>query len=296
MEILITGATGFVGGRLCRQLLRDGHRITALVRKGSTGKLHVGAKRLVHDLSQGPCDATPFDIVIHCAGETTPSAPSIPLEASLNVLLAKNIAASACKRLIVISSVAASIAEHTPQLARRYGFEKLGAELAIRSALPKGIPCVFVRAPAIYGPGVTGPIDRLSRLMAKGVPLPLANARAPRPYISTRNFETFVSTIVNAPIGLWTTAHMTTPEPHDGRLVSTATLCRMMARVQGRRSPRLFYMPQPFVRAFADALGKRDLVTSALDPVPLKNDGHAVTHWGWSPAETMPHTLSYLRE
>lgn len=294
MEILITGASGFVGGRLCRQLLRDGHRITALVRPSSIKKLHVGAKVLSHDLLAKPIDASGFDLVIHCAGETQPSAPNVPLEASVNVRLAQNIAASRCKRLLVISSIAASIAETSPEKARRYGFEKLAGELVIRATLPKGVPCVFVRAPAIYGPGVTGPLESLSQMVARGVPLPLSGAKVPRPYMSTRNFENFVSVIANAPIDVWATAHFSTPEPHDGALITTADLCRMLAVVQ-RRKPRLFFVPRSLISAFGNLFGKRDLVTSAFDPVPLQNDGTAVAHWGWTPKETMPRSLSYLR-
>ena len=33
MRMLITGASGFIGGVLCRQLLERGHEVTALVRR-----------------------------------------------------------------------------------------------------------------------------------------------------------------------------------------------------------------------------------------------------------------------
>lgn len=32
-KFLITGATGFIGARLCEELLRDGHQIIALTRQ-----------------------------------------------------------------------------------------------------------------------------------------------------------------------------------------------------------------------------------------------------------------------
>ena len=35
MKVLVTGATGFVGGNLARLLWRQGHEVKALVRPGS---------------------------------------------------------------------------------------------------------------------------------------------------------------------------------------------------------------------------------------------------------------------
>ena len=46
---LVTGATGFIGGRLARRLLDDGWRVTALVRPGSKLTGCPGLKRHVHD-------------------------------------------------------------------------------------------------------------------------------------------------------------------------------------------------------------------------------------------------------
>ncbi|MCP5113000.1 MAG: NAD-dependent epimerase/dehydratase family protein, partial [bacterium] len=34
-RISVTGATGFVGGHLCRRLVAEGHRVKALVRRRS---------------------------------------------------------------------------------------------------------------------------------------------------------------------------------------------------------------------------------------------------------------------
>lgn len=38
MKAIVTGATGFIGTALCRELLENGHEVTALVRPGSTKK------------------------------------------------------------------------------------------------------------------------------------------------------------------------------------------------------------------------------------------------------------------
>ncbi len=38
MKVLVTGATGFIGGNLARELVKQGYQVRALVRKGSNLK------------------------------------------------------------------------------------------------------------------------------------------------------------------------------------------------------------------------------------------------------------------
>jgi nucleoside-diphosphate-sugar epimerase/putative sterol carrier protein len=91
LNVLLTGATGYLGKHLLAALLRDGHRVTALVRGGSTARLERAlapfalpaalraAPRLVvvaGDVSVADCGladgvpAGPFDALVHCAGLT----------------------------------------------------------------------------------------------------------------------------------------------------------------------------------------------------------------------------------
>lgn len=68
MQILITGATGFIGRHLC-QKLNAHHQITALVRDPQKAQQVLDSKiELITDLSSLP-DLTPFDAVINLAGE-----------------------------------------------------------------------------------------------------------------------------------------------------------------------------------------------------------------------------------
>jgi len=47
--VFITGGTGYMGTRLIKRLLKDGHPVTALVRKGSEHKLPAGATPIIGD-------------------------------------------------------------------------------------------------------------------------------------------------------------------------------------------------------------------------------------------------------
>lgn len=71
MKILLTGATGLIGGAIAMQLVRDGHSIVSVSRNVESAKLavpfparHVSWK----EIDAGILD--PVDVVIHLAGES----------------------------------------------------------------------------------------------------------------------------------------------------------------------------------------------------------------------------------
>ena len=43
-KFLITGATGFIGSKLCQELLSDGHQIVALTRQKNKISMHENLK------------------------------------------------------------------------------------------------------------------------------------------------------------------------------------------------------------------------------------------------------------
>lgn len=71
MVVCITGATGFIGGRLAQQHLKLGNEVRYLTRTDS--KLIIGAKAFIGDVNSTADQLMPFlnnaDIIYHCAGE-----------------------------------------------------------------------------------------------------------------------------------------------------------------------------------------------------------------------------------
>ena len=73
MKILMTGATGFIGLALCKQLLANGHEVTAVVRPDSQRKYKIPDKVTVQELSFDNLDkiSGQFDICYHLAWNGT---------------------------------------------------------------------------------------------------------------------------------------------------------------------------------------------------------------------------------
>lgn len=74
MDILVTGATGFVGARVCRRLLERGHRVTAFHRPSSDlSVLHsLELNHAIGDLTDGPSIMQALrghEAVIHAAAD-----------------------------------------------------------------------------------------------------------------------------------------------------------------------------------------------------------------------------------
>ncbi|MCX6357973.1 MAG: NAD-dependent epimerase/dehydratase family protein [Candidatus Aureabacteria bacterium] len=170
MTVLVTGATGCVGGNLAEVLIGKGHRVRALVRPGSdTGFLRaLGLELCPGDLGDRASLAravTGIDVVFHCAAVVSDWA-SLEEMHRVNVEGLKNLL-DACegvklKRFVYMSSMVVlgmgaqnNLDESASYVATgdNYNTTKIEAEkLALECARERGIPVTVVRAPYVYGP------------------------------------------------------------------------------------------------------------------------------------------------
>lgn len=173
-KVLVTGATGFIGGHLVRKLLagkratvralvRDPARAQDLVRQG----VEVVPGDLV-DMASLERAVQGCSVVIHAAAQVA-SVPSRATFEQSNVRGTENLlraaAAAKVRRFVHLSSIAvfglATDGEVTDESPRQpcgdpYCDTKVGAEEeAFRAYRERGLPVAVLRPSAVYGPGST---------------------------------------------------------------------------------------------------------------------------------------------
>jgi uncharacterized protein YbjT (DUF2867 family) len=162
VKLAITGATGFVGGRLLELALAEGHQIRALARRTQQERDGVtwidGALDRPDSLDRL---AEGADAVIHVAGVLN-ARDSAGFEAG-NVTGTSAMVAAAEKAEVQRFVHVSSLAAREPKLSL-YGASKAGSE-ALVGASP--LSCAIIRPPAVYGPGDKETLD-LFRMAKRG--------------------------------------------------------------------------------------------------------------------------------
>jgi nucleoside-diphosphate-sugar epimerase len=164
MRVLVTGASGFLGGFACAELRARGHAVTALVRR--PGSAPAGCEEAHGDLAGEPpalaeavAAASP-DCVLHLAAEIA-TQRDVARIAAVNVVgtahLLEACGAAGSPKVVFASTVVtgdahgALLDEHTPlPVETAYGRSKQEGERLLRASR---LPGVVVRPSHVYGPG-----------------------------------------------------------------------------------------------------------------------------------------------
>jgi nucleoside-diphosphate-sugar epimerase len=183
MHILVTGGTGFLGGRLIPQLARDSHQVFALTRSSAShAKLRaLGASPVDADLeSTAPLSLPAVDAVVHAAALFRFSGPREPffrtnVDGTGRLLAA---AENAGARTFIHISAAGIIMDDAgtpirdaderaaafPNHFSAYLASKARAESIVLAANKPGFRTLALRPPAIWGPG-----DPFSRAIPQAI-------------------------------------------------------------------------------------------------------------------------------
>jgi nucleoside-diphosphate-sugar epimerase len=173
MKIFITGATGFIGGRLASKLAAEGHQVNALVRERSnTGGLrHPNIRPVRGDLQDIVAIGRGMrgcEQVYHCAAYAKLWAKDRNLFYKINLEGTNNILEAAgrhnIQKIVYTSSTAVmgQSANHRPLTEKDprvqpfqddYDLSKQLAEQQVRAYAKKGLCAVIVNPSRVYGPG-----------------------------------------------------------------------------------------------------------------------------------------------
>lgn len=184
--IAITGATGFLGGAICRRLLAEGQPVVALGRdrRKLAALQALGACTVASDLADGPpALAGEIKAVVHCAALSSAWGPRAEFQAA-NVRGTESALSMArtagAKRFVHISTPSLYFRfrdqpgmtedEVLPPPVNDYAATKRIAEELVRTEA--ALDCIILRPRGIYGAGDTALLPRLLRAATAG-PLPL---------------------------------------------------------------------------------------------------------------------------
>jgi nucleoside-diphosphate-sugar epimerase len=272
MNILVTGATGFIGRHLMHDLLERGHAVRASVREHAVGESLDGIDAAVHLAARA-----------HVLRETAadPDAEFERVNVDLAEGVARRCAAAGIARFVFMSSIGA-MASASDEVLREsspcrpdtpYGRSKLRAERGVREILPSA---TIIRAPLVYGPDNPGNMQRIIGLVMRRLPLPLGAVRNRRSLVYVGNLVSLVERCL-----VDDRARGETFLVDDGAPISTAELVRAIARADGRRA-LLFPIPVAILRALS--------LAKLVDSLPIDSSCVRAT-LGWTPPFTMQEGL-----
>lgn len=303
MKIAVTGATGFVGRALCKDLLAHDHVVAPVVR------LAVGS---AHEIIVGNIDAetnwlaalADVDAVVHLAARVhvmdDPAQNPLALyrasntESTLN--LARQTAQAGVKRFVFISTIkvngeggdAPYRETDMPVPEDAYAVSKWEAEQGLQQiAADTGLEVVILRPPLVYGPGVKANFLRLMQTVQKGWPLPLGSIRNRRSLLYLGNFVDAIRLCVEHPAAAGQTFLI-----DDGEPVSTPELIRAVACAMGR-PVRLLAVPVGVLELMGALLGKRAAVARLTGSLHV-DSSFIRSRLGWAPPYSMASGLAEM--
>ena len=269
--ILVTGATGFIGCHLLPVLHQQGWQTTAAVRDDFRQPLSIPIKTIkvgeIDDMTDWQEALLGIDTVIHLAGRahilhetiSNPEAAFIKVNTKGTINLVKQSLKAGVKHFIFVSSIHAMAAESDDILNENsschpdspYGRSKLQAEQAlIELAKDSNMTWTILRPTLVYGPGNPGNMERLMKLIKRGLPLPFGAIKNRRSFVFVGNLVAAIITCLDHPNAANQIFLIS-----DNQAVSTPQLIRLIAQ-QIQQPCQLLPVPTTLLR-FLGYLGDR---------------------------------------
>lgn len=294
-DVLLTGATGFIGRRLLEVLTNKGvYSVTCSLRRKM--KLPIDCSVVLSNInadSDWSSHVVSGQVVIHAAakahntGNHSDSALSelrkINVDGTLN--LAKQAAEKGARRFIFLSSIGVNgyinsrpfRADDQPNPSDPYAQSKWEAEQGLWDlAGSTDMDVVIIRPPLVYGPNAPGNFRRLVRSVSRGVPLPLGAVNNRRTLVALDNLVDLIIICVDHP-----SAANQLFLAGDGEDFSTTELLRGVGKAMGK-PVRLVPVPPGLLMFGASILGKKAVAQRLLGSLQV-DISKARNLLGWEP-------------
>jgi UDP-glucose 4-epimerase len=297
--IALTGATGFVGRFLVRDLTRRGYRVRALLRRPAdlppeTQSAVVGDLAAPRHMAEALREV---DAVIHSAGlahamSGVPEDDYRSANTDATAAMARAAERAGIRRFVFLSSIRAQSGPAAPGVLTEadeprptdaYGRSKLEAE---RGLAETGLDWVALRPVLVYGEGVRGNMAALLRLARTPYPLPLGALRARRSLLALENLAEAVDVVLRHEGRLCRPLLVADPEP--------VTLPQIVAALREGlgRGPGLLPVPQALLGAGMRLAGRGEAFERLAGS--LVADPTALLALGWTPPVATREALAAL--
>ncbi|MBJ2145467.1 SDR family oxidoreductase [Vibrio sp. IB15] len=299
MNLLVTGASGFVGAALVGKL--DPIMVKALGRDLPDN--FPESKFYQQDINSTNCYSEALsnvDIIVHLAARVHAmhevEANPIELYREVNSRgtnnLARQAAKAGVKRFVFVSSIKVngegtkpnvpftSADDRAPQ--DDYGLSKAEAEKELYAIGDEtGMEVVIIRPTLVYGPGVKANFASLMNFVSKGIPLPFGCIKDNRrSLVSVMNLVDLIVTCIDHPKAANQTFLVS-----DDNDVSTSEMVAQMAKALGKPQWQL-PIPKWCYRLTGKLLGKQDVVDRLLGALQV-DITHTKQTLNWTPPQSL---------
>ncbi len=311
-SILVTGASGFIGGALVNSLQADGYKVAGATRRSLKANWALQCPGLGDGGDWRP-HLKGRAVVVHAAGRAHVLNENVddPLSEfrRVNVIGTLDLAAQAAemgvRRFIFLSSVGvnglSTIAgdsfseDDSPKPHNDYALSKLEAERGLLILAGKSnMQVVIIRPPLVYGPNAPGNFGSLMRWLWRGMPLPLGAIDNRRSLVALDNLLDLITVCIAHPA-----ANNQIFLVSDGDDLSTTQLLRRMGEAMGK--PARLIAVSPELLTLGARLVRRPAVAQRLCDSLQVDISKARLLLGWVPPLSVDSGLKkaaegYLRE
>jgi nucleoside-diphosphate-sugar epimerase len=297
INVLVTGATGFIGRSLVQKLTENSRYLPVAAVRDKPLKSPLGVKLVLgcdllsnNNWNEALSD---IEVVLHTAARAHVLAETVtdPLTEfrKVNTMgtlnLARQAADSGVRRFIFISSIGVNGNQSVRPFSESdalnpvepYAISKQEAEFGLRQlAEQTDMEIVIIRPPLVYGAEAPGNFNRLINVISKGIPLPLGAVRNQRSLIALDNLVDLIVTCIDHPA-----AGNQTFLVSDGHDLSTTELVRLLGDALGTPA-RLLPVPVGWIEMGTKLLGRPNIYRQLCGSLQI-DISKVINLLGWRP-------------